>query len=121
MNANIILDTINSNKENFEYFGIRAMTMNPTTNEYEIAEVGKSISYSYDWNDGETTEDQLNGACAIKIDRDAEISDIENAINNLNYYDTGSQVVLLGSDRRDYGSDSNEIVMYNHLTVIAIL
>ena len=120
MNANEIYEIIQNNNLHYNYFGLRAVTMNPFTGEHELLNVGDFPGYSYDWNDGDPTDFQLSGTCALKIDAYNDgIEEIEAVIDNLNGYDDRAQVVLIGSLWAEYGSDMGEIVMDGNATVLA--
>ena len=119
MNAKQIKKIIENNKYEYNYFGLRAMTRDPMTGKYpKQLGVGDETDNSYAWEDGEPTEDELNGTCALGIDRDAEADEIEAAIKNLRMYDA-KQVVLIGSRYQDYGSDEGEVIMSGWPTVLA--
>lgn len=109
---------IESNSQ-YNYFGVRAMTMNPITKTFEKAIIGKTIRNSYSWDDGETTGDELNGVSVISIDLD--LDNVNQALEDVHKYDDRNQVVLIGSLYREYGEDPNEIIMSGNLTVLAIL
>jgi hypothetical protein len=117
MTANEIAKIINDNKDKYEYFGLRGMTKNPITHKYEIAIVGESISNSYSWDDGDTTDCELCGTSALNVD----CNNIAAALNAVKSYDHRSQIVLLGSNCCQFGDDAGEIVMYDNLTVLAII
>ena len=123
MDTKEIAQIIEKNRTKYDYFGIRAMTMNPITREFEIAEVGKPVSNSYDWDDGETTGYQLNGVSAVEIvDIWDEIENsVKDALKAVKDYDDRSQVVLIGSIASDHGSDAGEIIMHGNDTVLAII
>jgi len=89
MNATKIAEIINANQS--AYFGLRVVD--------EPAEIGEQLAPSFVWVDGEITENELNGTCAIKID--AENGDIdENIAEALNragiYY--GKHILVIAGN-----------------------
>lgn len=111
MKAEKIIEAIESNRNEYNYFGIRRMPASQTV------EVGDGMKKSYEWIDGDSTGERLAGTCAIKIDVDAELEEVKRTIAMLDQYGNG-QTVLIGSMARDFGSDKNEIVMYQYATAI---
>ena len=118
MTANEIAEVIENNKMNYNYFGIRSITKNPITHEYDYLHLGDEPSYSYSWDDGNPTDNQLNGTCALNIGIDASADEIAAAINELRIY-RPKQIVLLGSNDIEYGQDNHEIVMRGNVNVLA--
>ena len=89
-----IIDRINEIKENaeFEYIGVRVQ-------ENEFAE-GEILDNSFVWVDGEMTDEELDGTCAVKLE-DAELAN--------GYF--GEHVAIIGSDSMEYGQDLGEIIL----------
>ena len=116
MNASEINQIIASDTK-YNYYGIRAMTMNPKNGEFEIAIVGGTVGNSYSWDDGETTDWELNGTSALEVID----GNTEKILEAVKMYDDRSQVVLLGSLYSEYGQDEGEIIMHGNLTVLAII
>lgn len=113
MNVQQIFDIIQEESAYIQYFGLRALTQNSETGEFETAEVGGIVQNSYIWNDGENTGTQLDGVSAIKIN-EADIDEIDQAIRELQpYLANAKQVVLLGSDDAEPGEDNHERIMQN--------
>ena len=124
MNAQEIQEIIENNRMQFGYFGIRAMTRNPKTDELSVAIVGEYVENSYDWSDRDyvdSTDDELGGTCAVGIDLDVEVEEVEEILNRFNglYCSSGQQVALLACDHREYGDDHREIVMQNAVVLAA--
>jgi hypothetical protein len=120
MNASEIKTIIEANNNEYGYFGIRAMMQNPLTGENQIVEVDDILQNSYVWEDGETTGEELNGTCALKLNYDAELSEIDYTLKNVNVYSWNvKQFVLLGASRADYGTDANEIILENAVVLAA--
>ena len=121
MNAQEILNIIEKNRMQYVYFGIRAMTRNPRTNEIPVAVVGDCIECSFVWDDRDytdSTDEMLNGTSAIKIYVDADADAVGKAIKHLSEYTVdGEQVALLASQTMEFGKDRNEIVMQNAIVL----
>ena len=64
--------------------------------------LGETLDNSFVWVDGEITDEELNGTCAIRID-DAELAK--------GYY--GDHVAIIGGDSVEYGQDLGEIIIRN--------
>ena len=89
-----IMNRIDEIKENaeYEYIGVRVQ-------ENEFAE-GEILDNSFVWIDGEMTDEELDGACAVNID-DARLAN--------NYF--GDHVAIIGSNSMEYGEDLGEIIL----------
>ena len=113
MNVQQIFDTIQEESVYIQYFGLRALTQNSETGEFETAEVGGNVKNSYIWNDGDNTGEEIDGVSAIRIN-EADTDEIEQAIREMQPYLTNAkQVVLLGSDEANPGDDHHERIMKN--------
>ena len=128
MNAQEILSIIEQNKNKFNYFGLRAMTPNPNTNEVEVAVIGEPVQNSYHWVDGNSTGEEAGGVCALSLNYDWDnMTDAEknikvnNVINEIKLYAwCTNQVVLLASMRREFGVDQNEVILSDNDTVLKV-
>ena len=119
MNAQEIFEIVKDNYSTTNYFGLRALTQDPITGEFESVQIGESVNNSFSWDDGNTTNEMLDGASAIKIN-EADMDEIEQAIREMEpYLHNAQQVVLLGSETCDLGQDHHEIIMKNN-TVMAV-
>lgn len=89
-----IMNRIDEIKENaeYEYIGVRVQ-------ENEFTE-GEILDNSFIWIDGEMTDEELDGTCAVKID-DARLAN--------NYF--GDHVAIIGSNSMEYGEDLGEIIL----------
>ena len=89
-----IINRMNEIKENseYEYIGVRVQ-------ESEFAE-GEILDPSFVWVDGEMTDEELDGTCAVKIE-DAHLAN--------NYF--GEHVAIIGSNNMEYGQDLGEIIL----------
>lgn len=84
------IDEIKENSE-YEYIGVRVQ-------ENEFAE-GEILDNSFVWVDGEMTDEELDGTCAVKLE-DAELAN--------GYF--GEHVAIIGSNSMEYGQDLGEII-----------
>ena len=76
----------------YEYIGIRVQ-------ENEFTE-GEVLDNSFVWVDGEMTDEELDGTCAVKLE-DAELA--------TSYF--GNHVAIIGSNSMEYGQDLGEIIL----------
>ena len=82
-------------------YGLR-VTQEPLT-------VGSKPPNSRVWDDGDPTNDMLDGASTIEFDP-TDLDSIENAIRAATSYD-GDHVSVIGADRYEFGQDKGELVM----------
>ena len=109
-----ILNTIKNQEygvDQYETYGLRVMKDNPLTGTKVTAEAGDYVNNyeSYEWVDGNPTDESLEGLCAVEID----INDIDDAIHKIQDYIEGEeQIVLIGCDCWSNGNDAwnNEII-----------
>lgn len=89
-----IMNRINEIKENaeYEYIGVRVQE-----NEFKEGEI---LDNSFVWVDGEMTDEELDGTCAVKLE-DAQLAN--------GYF--GNHVAIIGSDSMEYGQDLGEIIL----------
>lgn len=89
-----IMNRINEIKESaeFEYIGVRVQD-----NEFTEGEI---LDSSFVWVDGEMTDEELDGTCAVKLE-DAELAN--------GYF--GEHVAIIGSNSMEYGQDLGEIIL----------
>ena len=116
-------ETIANEAKGFNYYGLRVMTVNPLSNKKEIVNVGDTLGNSFDWADGLTTENELDGTCAVNIDNpwgELEADDIECALQTIKDYGSEGQLVLIGGNNAEYGQDQYEIII-NNAVVLAIV
>ena len=81
-------------KYDFGYIGVRVQE-DPFT-------LGETLDNSFVWVDGEMTDEELDGTCAVKID-EAELAK--------RYF--GDYVAIIGGDSMEYGHDLGEIIIRN--------
>ena len=89
-----IMNRIEEIKENaeYEYIGVRVQ-------EKEFEE-GEFLDNSFVWVDGEMTDEELDGTCAVRLE-DAELAN--------GYF--GDHVAIIGSNNMEYGQDLGEIIL----------
>lgn len=89
-----IMSRIEEIRENsdYEYIGVRVQE-----NEFSKGEI---LDNSFVWVDGEMTDEELDGTCAVKL----EDVDLANG-----YF--GDHVAIIGSDSMEYGQDLGEIIL----------
>ena len=89
-----IINRIAEIKENaeYEYIGVRVQ-------ENKFTE-GEVLDPSFVWVDGEMTDEELNGACAVRLE-DANLAN--------GYF--GDHVAIIGSNSMEYGQDLGEIIL----------
>lgn len=76
----------------YGYIGIRV-------SENEFTE-GEILDNSFVWIDGQMTDEELDGTCAIML-KDANLAS--------SYF--GDHVAIIGSDSMEYGQDLGEIIL----------
>lgn len=89
-----IMDRIEEIKDEYAYdfIGVRVQ-------ENEFTE-GETLDCSYIWVDGECTDEELDGTCAVRID-DAELAK--------GYF--GDHVAIIAGYYGEYGEDLGEIII----------
>ena len=89
-----IMNRIEEIRENsgYEYIGVRVQE-----NEFTKGEI---LDNSFVWVDGEITDEELDGTCAVKLE-DAELAK--------GYF--GDHVAIIGGDYMEYGQDLGEIII----------
>nr|DAL05590.1 MAG TPA: hypothetical protein [Caudoviricetes sp.] len=78
----------------FEYVGIRVQE-----DEFVKSEI---LDNSYVWIDGEPTDEELDGTCAVML-KDAELAK--------GYF--GDHIAIIGGNNMEYGEDLGEIIIKN--------
>ena len=100
----------------YSYFGIRAID--------EVLAVGDTCQNSRVWDDGDATEETLEGASATKITlngyTDTAIKTALEAAEKANKPYYADHHYVIASDNMEYGEDMNEIILKDAV-VIAII
>jgi len=84
--------------------------------EYEVGET--NLQNSYRWDDGDKTDEELDGVCATKIDvgydstAPAIAKAVERAANTNEQY-CGTWKYLIAGDIDSYGEDVGEVLLTN--------
>ena len=103
MNIQQIKEAIESAPFWANYFGLR-MSHTPV-------EVGSELDNSFDWDyeNDVSSDEELNGTCAIAIDKFAEDEEIQEALNMIAQYD--GQLCLIAGTSQEFGADQNEVII----------
>ena len=88
-------------KFDYEFIGIRIQEEN--------FEVGKVTHNSRIWIDGDETEEELDGICAVKVDK----TNVEKRFAKANNLYFGEHVAIIVSNDAEWGEDEHEIIMKN--------
>lgn len=91
-----ITNKIEEIKENGCFYGVFGIRV-----QEESFELGTMDHCSYVWIEGEQTDEELPGVCAIS----------EKAINNQTHEYFGNHVAVIAGDRYTYGVDPGEIII----------
>ena len=85
------------------------------TQEVPFEEVGDTMTHtSVVWYDGEETDIELDGVCALDVSR---YDCVEDAIRASMKYYFGGHTALIESDHWEYGEDENEIILRDPVVV----
>lgn len=93
----------------YSYYGLRGATNHDVDN----IERGY-LDCSYNWIDGEKTDDQLNGTCALSVGDFLSEKEIMKRYNRLAMYTAqhGTDTILLIADVNcEYGEDEDEVIL----------
>ncbi len=89
--------------DTYEYYGLRVM---------DDPVVGETLAPSYRWEDGDCTDEELNGTSAIQVSE----STFDRALRSSNGY-WGTHVALIGGYQMEYGEDAGEVVIRDAVVV----
>jgi len=95
-----IMSTIDPADYDYDYIGIRIMDRSYSG--YDLA-VGDTLPHSYRWDDGEQTDEVLNGTCAIKVGARLKSCDHEGY--------AGNRVMIIAGNCMEWGEDAGEIII----------
>lgn len=103
----ILMDALNNGQVKeiiesgeFDSYGFRIQ-------EIDTTEIGNEINYvSKVWVEGEETDEELNGVCAIS-------AKVVKSLSNQSGDYFGNYIYLLGSNSTESGEDFGEIIMQN--------
>ena len=107
----------------YNYYGIRGAS------ESDMVNLGRGyLDCSYDWNDNESTGEQLGGTCALGINEytsEEKAAKICKRALNMYAKRNGTNTVLLIADNgQEYGNDDGEVILGSNgfgADVIAII
>jgi len=97
-----IAKTIDADNYDFEFLGLRVV--DEECDGFDL-QVGDTAPNSYCWDDGEWTDEELDGACCISLKK------VENAALWSRMAYSGRRVWLIGSDYAQGGVDAGELIM----------
>lgn len=96
----------------YDFYGIRVIH-----GQSEPAKVGDTLDPSYRWEDGEPTDEELYGTCALAVDGYSNISRSLSALIK-GYGSLGDQVALIGGYQCEWGEDAGEIIIKNAIVLM---
>lgn len=94
----------------YNYYGLRGAS----AHDLDVMDRGY-LDCSYNWIDGEQTDEMLNGSCAIGIGDYLSEKEIARRYNRIkDHYNAahGTETILLIADNsQEYGDDEDEVVL----------
>ena len=104
-----ILETIKSlvAEEKFDFYGLRAV--HSPSGQADRVSVGEVLPCSYRWYDGEPTEEELDGTCALRVNEGTELAHLDEFMRE--YGVLGQQVALIAGYQGTWGEDMGEVVI----------
>ena len=92
------------------YYGLRIDEGKP------VEKVGDYMPHTRVWENGEPTNNMLNGTSTLGLGEAPTVKDIENAILGLDYYrgpghTYGDTISLVGAPYREHGMDAGEHIL----------
>ena len=113
-NLNEIIEALK--KEEWRYIGLRCNNNNPITGKKPSVKIGDVLDNSFEWDDGNPTEEELNGTCAIDTFENPEYAFSLVKTYNRNH----NEIMIIGSDNAEYGFEEEELIMKDAV-VLAII
>ncbi len=93
----------------YNYYGLRGAT------NHDVANIERGyLDRSYNWVDGEKTDEQLDGTCALSVGDFLSEREILRRYNRIAMYTAqhGTETILLIADNnQEYGEDENEVIL----------
>ncbi len=93
----------------YSYYGLRGAT------NHDVANIERGyLDRSYNWVDGEKTDEQLDGTCALSVGDFLSEREILRRYNRLAMYTAQhgtSTILLIGDNNQEYGEDENEVIL----------
>jgi hypothetical protein len=96
------------NNQGYEIFGIRA--------DDRKFEIGQMLPNSFIWDDGEKTDEELGGTCAVRLYDYWTEKYNDGAEKQANEYPFDN-LYLIASKSAQEGNDRNELIMYEAVVV----
>jgi hypothetical protein len=101
--ATEILAAIRSAPADTVYFGLRV-------EDGRTFAIGDYIPNSRVWDDGEPTQDEVDGVSTVGLGDDPSLSDVETALGAADIYH-GATIMLVGARYQSRGQDAGEHVL----------
>lgn len=93
---------------NYNYYGLRGAYQS----DMDAANANGYLNASYVWEDGEQTDEQLNGTCALGVnDCMSESAIMERYERALAKYSEIGTVLLIADKNQEYGNDEDEVIL----------
>lgn len=93
----------------YNYYGLRGAT------NHDVANIERGyLDCSYNWIDGEKTDEQLDGTCALSVGDFLNEKEIMRRYNRLAMYTAQhgtSTILLIADNNQEYGEDEDEVVL----------
>jgi hypothetical protein len=105
--ATEILEAIKELALENEVLGLRAHSNHFGCN---IVTVGCELPCSHRWDDGEPTDDELAGTCAMAVDEDTDLAQVTRFLRE---YGSLGQVILITGSYSAGGEDLGECIIRN--------
>lgn len=93
----------------YNYYGLRGAT------KHDIENINRGyLDCSYNWVDGDKTDEQLNGTCAISVGDFLKEKELLRRYHRIEMYtaqhDTDT-ILLIADNNQEYGEDENEVIL----------
>ena len=93
----------------YNYYGLRGAT------NHDVANIERGyLDRSYNWVDGEKTDEQLDGTCALSVGDFLSEREILRRYNRIAMYTAQhgtSTILLIADNNQEYGEDENEVIL----------
>ncbi len=88
--------------DEYEHFGIRAHRGSTAT-------VGATLPNSFAWDEGECTDDELDGVCVCKVTADTLTETVDRIRREYGW--GNAQIMLVGGYYGQWGNDADEYII----------
>lgn len=93
---------------NYNYYGLRGAYQS----DIDAANTNGYLNTSYVWEDGEQTDEQLGGTCALEVNEYLTAQQIMDRYERaLAMYSEIGTVLLIADKNQEYGNDENEVIL----------